>query len=249
MTCPSCGAEDQGGNFCSHCGAALPRACPSCGHPPLPNGRYCTRCGEELIGRQRPRWPYYLAAAAAVVLVLMLFLPRQTERAGPPRMTSPASGPAPGAGDAAGAVRLSGDMRENADRLFNRIMAAAERGDRDEVARFTPMAVQAYEMVPELDEDGLYHLAVLHLTAGNPGQALAAAERILARSPDHVLALGIGARAAAEAGDDDRARSLYRRLLEAYPSEAARPRPEYSDHRRMLAEYRQAARAYLGDAG
>ena len=37
--------------------------------------------------------------------------------------------------------------RERFDRLFNRIMQAAERGDSAQVERFTPMALGAYHQL------------------------------------------------------------------------------------------------------
>ena len=110
------------------------------------------------------------------------------------------------------------------------------------------MAVQAYGMVEGLDDDGFYHLAILHLTAGEYDRARQAAERILADSPDHVLALGVSAEAAGAAGNEAAADSLYRRLLDGYAAEAARPLPEYQEHRRMLTEYRRLGRERLGES-
>lgn len=251
MNCPSCGAEGQGGNFCARCGAALQASCLSCGAPVEPGSRFCTQCGARLgvaaiVGTGGLRWPWIAGAAALVVVVVLLFLPDRTGEPAPagagggaPLSTAPSAGPGP----------LSGDMRTNADRLFNRIMAAAEEGDREEVARFMPMAIQAYGMVEDLDHDGLYHLAILHRAGGDPARAIATGERILADAPDHILALGVAAAAATEAGDTARANAFHRRLLEAYPAEAAKPLPEYLDHQRMLPEYRRLAREALGRDG
>lgn len=141
---------------------------------------------------------------------------------------------------------LSSDMRENADRLFNRIMLAAERGDQAQVEQFMPMAVQAYEMVEELDDDGLYHLAILHQTAGEYERVRSTAGQILDRSPSHILALGVAAAAAEAAGDAGTARGLWERLLDAYPEEIGKPLPEYMDHQAMLEEYRAMARDATG---
>lgn len=178
-------------------------------------------------------------------------LPRRADRAGAPETVRPVTGAppaAPGAPAPADGL-LSSDMRTNADRLFNRVMGAAQRGDQAEVSRFMPMAIQAYNMVEDLDDDGILHLAMLHLTAGDPSGARATADRILDGSPDHILALGVAAAAARQAGDEPAARELYRRLLEAYPEEAVKPLPEYTDHQAMLPEYRRIARAALGEAG
>ncbi|MBW3554947.1 MAG: tetratricopeptide repeat protein [Gemmatimonadetes bacterium] len=201
-------------------------------------------------GAGRRRWPLILGAAALLVVVLVLMLPRRVDRAGAPEVVRPASGAAPvGSGaPVPGDGLLSSDMRTNADRLFNRVMGAAQQGDRAEVSRFAPMAIQAYGLVEDLDDDGVLHLAMLHLTAGDPARAQATASRILRDSPDHILALGVAAAAARRAGDEAEARTLYRRLLDGYPQEAVKPRPEYVDHQAMLPEYRRIAREALGES-
>lgn len=271
MECPECGHDQETGSFCSHCGARLGGGCPSCGAELVPGGRYCTQCGEQVgaagheVSPHRHRLPWYIAAASVAVLLLVLLLPRQAERAGPSTMTSP-SGVAPTGTEGVGTENgfgppgnpgttgapgpLSSDMRTNADRLFNRVMAAAQQGEQEEVARFMPMAIQAYQMVDDLDADGVYHLALLHAAAGQYDEARATVDRLLADSPRHILALGLAARTAAEAGDSAVADALYRRLLDAYQEEAARALPEYREHQRMLPEYRRAAADYVGeDAG
>ena len=263
MKCPSCGTGDQEGKFCAQCGAALQGACASCGKELSSGSRFCTSCGTPVSGARTGwsaggggvaglPWPWLVAAGALVLVVLVFLLPGRTERAGPATMTTPGSfqGPAGAAGGtgAGGAGvpmsqdgLLSSDMRANADRLFNRIMGAAEQGNDAEVAQFMPMAVQAYGMVEDLDDDGRFHVAILHLTAGDHAAARAAAQDILDDSPDHILALGVAAAAAEAAGETEAARAFHRRLLDAYPEEAARPRPEYLDHQRMLPEYRRVA--------
>ena len=256
MKCPSCGATGQEGKFCAQCGAALQGSCPSCGAALAPGSRFCTKCGTPAgappagarAGIGGVGWPWIAGAAVLLVVVVMLFLPDRVAEP-EPRATSPGAAPLGGAPPVSGDGLLSGDMRTNADRLFNRIMAAAEQGNEAEVAQFMPMAIQAYGMVEDLDHDGLFHLAILHRTAGAPDQAMATAERILSDAPQHILALGVAAAAAADAGDTARANELHRRLLDAYPAEAAKPLPEYVDHQRMLPEYRRAAQEALGQGG
>lgn len=259
MKCPTCGDSDQTGNYCARCGEALRVSCAACEAELPPGSRFCTQCGERVTGQAGGTWrgrlPWLIGGAAVVAAVLVFMLPRETERAGPPAMTGPNGGGAGapfagGAPDGAGTPPpLSGDMRVNADRLFNRIMTARQQGETAEAARFMPMAVQAYGMVEDLDADGLYHLALLHLTAGEYEAAQHAASRILTTDPDHVLALGVAGAAAAGAGDRAGAAELYAHLLEVYPTEAARDRPEYADHQGMLPEYRRAAREYLDGGG
>lgn len=190
--------------------------------------------------------PWIIATAALLVVVMVIFLPDRAERVTAP---PPAETPAPGAGtgeSGEGLPPLSSDMRSNADRLFNRIMVAAEDGNQAEVDRFMPMAVQAYRLVEDLDEDGLYHLGILHLTAGDPADARQVADRILDRSPNHILALGLAATAAEAAGDAVSAETLWNRLLDAYPEETGEPLPEYRDHQAMIEEYRLRAQEVTG---
>ena len=254
MKCPGCGTEGREGKFCSECGTALGGACAACGSELLPGARFCTQCGQAVAGMRRagpggPRWAVVLGAAALLVVLLIFMLPRRADRAAAPDVIRPPAGGAP-AGPAASVPAdglLSSDMRTNADRLFNRVMGAAQQGDRAEVTRFMPMAIQAYGLVEDLDDDGILHLAMLHLTAGDSDRARGTASRILEDSPDHILALGVAAAAARQAGDDAGARRLYSRLLDAYPEEAVKPLPEYVDHQAMLPEYRRIAREAMGE--
>ena len=257
MKCPKCGAEEQAGKYCAECGAALDANCSNCGEALAPGAGFCTACGEPVAGRASgspgSKAPWIIAVAAVIVVLLVLFLPGDTE---PVRAPAGAGGGAPGAplsgpgaGGQPGMGGLSSDMRTNADRLFNRIMLAAEQGNQAEVAQFMPMAIQAYDMVEDLDEDGLYHLALLHLTAGDHGSARRTAQRILDSAPNHVLALAVAARAAEEAGEDIAAATLWERLVENYPAEAAKPLPEYVDNEQMLTIYRQEALEALGRDG
>lgn len=244
MTCPECGAEDQRGRFCAECGTELNATCAACGERLEPGARHCGHCGEAVADeRPRSRAPLWIAAAAALVVVLILFIPERAERAGPlPAARPDADAGAPMGGTGGG---FTGDMRADADRLFNRIMTAAEQGRQEEVDQFMPMAVQAYGMVPDLDADGLFHLAILHQTAGEHGMAIATAERILEDVPDHVLGLGVAGSSAVAAGDAAAAREYFRRLMDGYEVESARLRPEYVEHQPMVEEYRRMAESFL----
>ncbi len=127
--------------------------------------------------------------------------------------------------------------RQAADRLFNRIMAARERGDLDEARRFAPMAVQAYGRVAVLDDDAHYHLGQIHVTAGD----LEAAEREIAilqeAAPGHLLALVLAHDVAVQADDPAAARRAAAAFAAAYETEIATKRPEYEAHRRTIDEF------------
>ena len=155
------------------------------------------------------------------------------------------TGTIPGAAGDGTPPPLTGSPREQADALFNRIMQAKESGDSANAVFFTPMAIQAYGMAEPLDHDGIFHLALVHTVAGNFDEAVAAAERVLADSPNHLLALAAAAEAAAVSGDMEAARGYASRFLEAYPEERNRQIQEYLDHGAILPEYEREARALV----
>ena len=258
MQCPNCGSDNQTGNYCASCGAALDVTCPSCGADVPAGAAYCTACGTAVGsaadgggGGGGALAPGIIAVAALVIVVVLvvLYLPGETRTAAP---SGGADAPvmAPGGmgsgGGAPGMGGLSSDMRTNADRLFNRIMMAAEEGNQAEIDQFMPMAIQAYGMVDDLDHDGLFHLGMLHLTAGSYDQAVVTAQRILNDDPDHLLGIAVAAQAEGAAGDSAEARSYWERFLDAYPTESGKPLPAYVDHQPVLPTYRDMAREATG---
>jgi len=190
-----------------------------------------------------------LGSVAAVlgVLVVVLAVAAYRGEGGSPPVAGPAGASALGPiGDAPGrAPPLTGTPREQADRLFNRVMQLLAMNDSVQASFFLPMAILAYKQAGELDADGHYHLAVLETTAGNYAAAREAADRILAVTPDHLLGLGAAARAAAAAGDTATARRFYERFLRVYDEELARDRQEYRDHAQILPDYRSEAQAFV----
>ncbi|MDE0357900.1 MAG: hypothetical protein OXN92_09250 [Gammaproteobacteria bacterium] len=161
---------------------------------------------------------------------------------------APRPNPAAGLMPAAGTPPDLSSMtpREAADRLYDRIMRAASAGDTAEALAFLPMALDAYGLVVPLDEDGHYHVSLLHSLDGDYQIARDVAERALADAPSHLLLLGAAARAASELGDSDGANAYYARFMEAWESERARGLEEYSMHAIPLAEMREAAEARAG---
>ncbi len=251
MKCPQCGS-DAAGRFCAECGAAIrPPECPSCGEAAQAGASFCIFCGTPLR-RRRPkaaaaggRRVLWASGVFAGVLIIgagyWALAPDEPEEA-------PRPGPAAGLMPAAGTPPDLSSMtpREAADRLYDRIMRAASAGDTAEALAFLPMALDAYGLVVPLDEDGHYHVSLLHALDGDYQMSRDVAERALADAPSHLLLLGAAARAASELGDSDGANAYYARFMEAWESERARGLEEYSMHAIPLAEMREAAEARAG---
>ncbi|MGQ0561815.1 MAG: hypothetical protein ACT443_08085 [Gemmatimonadota bacterium] len=140
---------------------------------------------------------------------------------------------------------LTGTPREQADRLFNRVMTEQANGDTARAQFFLPMAIQAYRMAADLDADGLYHLGLLQAIARDYAGARASAERMLAAAPNHLLGLAAAANASRAAGDTAAARAYYQRFLAAHATESKRDLPEYRDHGRAFPDLRAEADAFI----
>lgn len=262
MKCPSCGT-DSTGRFCPECGAPLADAqCVRCSATLQPGARFCTQCGTAARSAIGGNTGWYVAAGVLVVMIGLVWILTARDRtaadtgasaSGAP--TAPfAQGNASGADPTAGTSStgsmspppLTGTPREQADRLFDRIMTLRESGDTGRVRFFLPMGIAAYEQAGELEADGLYHLALLQSSAGRYSDAIATAKRILAGAPDHLLALGAAAEASDESGDAAAARGYYEHFLKAYPTEKTRTTAEYIDHAKVLPRYEEEARRFLG---
>lgn len=255
MKCPNCGSESSG-TFCAECGAPLKGArCREC-DAALPAGaNFCTSCGASVHGKKSAaaaRGPWIFAGVALVLLVVVLMWPsisgrESADNAGKMPLTQVQGI----AGDAAGdddsgpsQAQLSGTPREQADRLFNRIMTEREKGDTARAKFFLPMGIEAYQMAGDLDADGLYHLSLLQSFGGDYKAARATAEKVLAIQPNHLLALSAAANAARAAGDNSAAHRYYKQFLAAYDSELKTGKEEYQDHARVLPELKKEAEQY-----
>ncbi|HXG44814.1 MAG TPA: hypothetical protein VNJ71_08685 [Gemmatimonadales bacterium] len=187
----------------------------------------------------------WFAGGGAAVLVLggLVFLLVR----GP---AAPTAGPAPvapfaegtGAGAGGGAPDISNlSPRERFDRLFDRVMRAAESGDEATVTTFSPMAISAYQMLDTVDTDARYDAALIRLHTGDIAGATALADTILKEAPGHLFGYvlrGTVARFQKNQAVLDRS---YRDFLAHYDAELRTKRPEYELHSRAIEDFRRAA--------
>jgi hypothetical protein len=178
--------------------------------------------------------PWILTGALGVVLVVLV-----ARRSPAPVPAASPAGPSQASGAPPDISNLSPAQRF--DRLYQRIITAAQSGDQATVTQFMPMAVQAFGMLDTVTVDARYHLAMLELHVGDVNAAQAQADSIRKREPDHLFSYVITA-AVARWKKDDRAReAAYREFMKRYDAEWARQRLEYVEHKSMLDEVRQAA--------
>ncbi len=259
--CPQCG-KPASGNFCQHCGAPLGgRYCTKCGARLAAGATFCNQCGAKApAGSVTPaagpsrreaaaaavgggNAPWWIAGAAMFVLILVVgwSMVRPQQQAAPAGMAGGSVDPnSPGTTDI---TQMS--PREAADRLFDRVMRTISAGDTAGALGFQSMAVQAYELVGELDLDGMFHVALLQQLT-DPAAALATAKRMLEAEPDHILGLGMAAEASAAMGEQATAREYFQHLLRVYDAQFARNLVEYDAHRNLMTQFKGAAEAFVG---
>jgi hypothetical protein len=248
MKCPSCAAEASG-KFCNNCGAALSgAACPSCHASLTPGARFCHVCGTTVGGRRSSTGLVpWLIAGAAVVTLIVIAIARLAPTA-PAGAT--AAGPQGGDPSAAPAPDISSmSPRQQADRLFDRIMTLAEQGDTARMRFFQPMAVQAYAMLGAPDDHIRYDVGMIYAVVGQADSALAEAAAIERNAPNNLLAPMVRVAVANAKKDQATLRRLYRSYLDRYDREMAAPRPGYEEHRTALQALRDEARRALNQGG
>ena len=256
MKCPNCGSQSDGA-FCSNCGAPLKGAkCRDCQAALAAGARFCNNCGAAVAGRaagaDNSKLAWAVAGVALVLLIGVVAMPNLLKKDSQPEADGRVplsqfeeSGGAATAEQSAGPGPLTGTPREQADRLFNRIMSEREGGDTAQAKFFLPMALQAYQNAEPLDADGHYHLSLLQSFGGDAKAARTTAEKILATQPNHLLALAAAADAARAAGDNAAARGFYQRFLSAYDTESKAQKQEYLDHGNMLPELKKIAEGFV----
>jgi hypothetical protein len=245
IRCEACGTPATG-IYCYHCGAGIgEEACARCGHLSRRGSRFCTGCGGSLqsvrFRTRAARWlPWLLGGAGALVLAGLLLRPSRAP--GPQGLAPPGR-----ARSAVAPPDLSGlSPRERFDRLYRRIIAAAQGGDQPTVQQLTPMAIGAFTQLDSVDADARYHLAMLQLHVGDASGAQAQADSIVALEPSHLFGYVIGAAVARWTGNQAGRDARYREFLARYDPELALDRAEYREHRLMLVEVKRAADSLLG---
>ena len=217
--------------------------CPSCGVESA--GRFCHSCGKPLTGASTltVSLPWAIAGAASLgFLVLLVVL-----LAGREKTSQTTAGTVPSSVSGGSPPDISNlTPRERFDRLYNRVMAAAENGDQATVTQFTPMAVMAYSQLEDVDADARFHLALLTLHTGDPAQVEALADTILQQNPGHLFAYMIRGAQARFTSDDVALKQAYADFLGHYEAETAAGRPEYTDHKRSIDDFLAAARKDRG---
>jgi hypothetical protein len=241
--CPACG-NSGAGRFCSNCGTQRDgAACAGCGAAVSPAARFCSSCGLTVgsgpgtVSRDRTPWVVAALAMAGLMAVLLIMLVRKSPGAAAPAEvagSSNASGEAP--------PDISNmSPRERFNRLYNRIMTAAQSGDEATVTRFTPMALMAYAQLDTIDADARYHVALLKVHTGEVDASRALADTILAQNPGHLFGYIIRGTVARFRKDQPELKRAYADFLKRYDAEMKAARPEYAEHQTSLDDFRKAA--------
>src|SRR5690606_30977725 len=129
-------------------------------------------------------------------------------------------------------------------RLNDRIMAAPQQGDTTTVITFWPMSRQAYEILPTADRtaDARFHMATLHLMAGDTPSPLAQADTSKPQAPNTRLGRYPQAVVADFQGDSAGNRDARDRFDAAFEAQMATGRQEYLDHDPMLRQFLDRSR-------
>ena len=173
--------------------------------------------------------------AGVLAVILVMLVRNSPDRAVPPL----ASGQ--GAAEEAPPDISSMSPRERFNRLYNRIMTAAQAGDEATAERFMPMALMAYAQLDSVDADARYHAALLKAHTGAVEASRALADTILAQHPGHLFGYVIRGTVARFRKDQKGLDAAYGGFLKRYDEEMKAGRQEYGEHRTSLEEFRRAA--------
>ena len=244
--CPRCGTAATGA-FCSQCGLPLgDRPCQACGNVLSASARFCNACGVPVVGKMsagllptpRPsRVPWAITGLLTVIAIsAVVYATRGREQ-------PPASDGAMSVSAGAPPDLSKMTLKEQFDRLNDRVTRAAEQGDSATAVRFWPMAASAYDNLPpgDRDIDSRFHMAWLYFLVAEYPQTLALADTIMTAAPDNLFGYYLRAAVATAQGDSAKAgaeRALFRAHFDAEIKKT--DRPEYTDHRAMLDQFFKA---------
>jgi hypothetical protein len=199
-------------------------------------------------GRSNPHpsssLPWLVAAIAAIALLAYFAGGAFNRRSGSSLDASQTALPQTGLDDQPVRAPDISQMspEEQADRLYNRVMALDTRGKSDSVLFFAPMAIEAYRMLSPLNTDQRYDLGRVAEVAGALPLARAQADTILRENPTNLLGLTLAARIARLEKRDADLPKAEAALIQAYPVESARKLPEYERHKDEIESTLAAAR-------
>ena len=256
--CSSCGAAVAGGTCASCQGELAPGAkfCHRCGAPagagPSAGAARKSAAPPKKAANSAPpspaatgfaaAAPWAVAGIALVALIALVakysFGDGDAPADGQQPLAGMASGaPFAGGGGGAAAVDLNSmTPRQIAERLYNRVMRLDSEGKKDSIGFFAPMAVQAFQMIPDQDADTRYDLGRIAQVAGMLPVAKAEADTILKAEPKNLLGLTLAMRTARAMGNAKEASAFGKRLIAAAPTERTKDAPGYQLHSADLDE-------------
>jgi mono/diheme cytochrome c family protein len=216
------------------------QVCPSCGVMLLEDAKFCHKCGVRAAGGIAAIWRTWkllllviaisFASVGGMYLAYHFSVVEQRTPRTPSQLEATPSSP-----DPASEVDLSTmTPRQAADRLFNRVIAAEERGAAQQVAQFAPMALDAYRMVRNPDADLHYHMGLISLAVGDIEAAKKQLQNIKRLSPQHLLGLHLELRLAEQNGAESSSSDVLKRFANLYDAEITSGKPEYEAHRTVI---------------
>jgi hypothetical protein len=236
------------GAFCSQCGARPgPPICARCQATLTDRARFCHRCGTRTgsgpsQGDERTPWIFAFAGSFLVLVFLVLFVVRGHHAPTAPDMANAGTETGverSGSGTPPDISQMTPEERFN--RLYDRVIGAAEQGDTATALRFSPMALMAYQQLDRVTTDARYHAAMVHLTRGEVKEAEALADTILTQNPGHLFGYMIRGEVARTQHQATQLRQAEARFLKYYDAELKAARPEYQEHRTIIENFRQQA--------
>jgi hypothetical protein len=177
------------------------------------------------------RWGPRIAGLVAGALVAMIVLIAVRIGTRPrPAAGGAAKSPAAQLGAVSAPDISSMSPREQAARLYDRIMRLHEERKMDSVAFFAPMALGSYAAIADMDQDSRYDMARVAMVAGDLALARAQADTMLRRDPTHLLGLLLSADLARSSNDELAAKKAEAAFVAAAARERGRKLPEYQAH-------------------